>query len=1030
MKRKLLLVLSFFLISLGYITAQTNKVSGTVIDSNGEPVISASVVVKGTIVGTTTGLDGTFSINVPEGQNTLVFALIGMKTVEARAVPSMKVVMDSDEKLLDEVVVVGYGTQKKKDVTSAISRVSGDDISNLATPSFESQLAGRAAGVQVSTPNGMLGQAPTFNIRGFSTISSGTQPLVVVDGVPVTSGQVQQLYGRYNPLAEINPNDIESYEVLKDGAATAIYGSRAANGVVLITTKSGGKFKTKVTYDVQTSWASATKLHELLNAKEFVEIANEKYENWGEAGPAVLGDVDTDWNDYVFRTGFQQTHNLSTSGGSDKSQYFVSLGYTSQDGIIRGNEQERYSVTAKLTQTANKWLKIGANVSASKSKLEGVMNEENSLGSVGFASVRMLPNVSVFNPDDITGYNIDAINRKALGRGVNETYIDNGIQNIVWAMDNNTNRSQSLHLTGGGFAEVTFMDGLTFRSQAGMDYTVLSDFAKWDPESGDGYGSGGVLMDIRTTYYNWNWQNILSFNRTFNALHNLNLTAVQEYTHTDYEWLYTDASVLSDNFFTDHIIGGTFSEKTVDGTKTYNGLASYMFRANYNYDSKYYIGGSVRRDGLSKLPKDTRWGTFFGGSLAWRLSRENFWANSSLGRIFDDLRLRGSFATIGNSDLGSNNFPYLGAYGPKRYGSQTGVAWTNMGNQNLKWESTTTYDIGIDGSLLNNRLSFELAYFSKNTKDLVLEVPTSPVLGIPENRYYDNRGKIQNRGLEITFGGTPITGDFTWQADLNFTTLSNKVKELVDHASIISDYTIIQEGKSYGSIYGYQFYGVNKVNGNPIWVKGNGSLVQFDTFGSYDYAVYDPSNPSDVSQASSLSTTEDRKILGSSLPKWYGGFNNTFTYKGFDMNIFFRFSGGNKLMNVTTQESLLNTDFSNNGKIILGRWQSAEQPGDGIIPKIGYGDGTVLFNTGSADSRFVEDASYLKLSNLSLGYTVPEKLVSKLDMTKIRVYVQAQNLFTITGYSGLDPETTTRQGADWDGMPQQRVFSLGANITF
>jgi len=223
---------------------------------------------------------------------------------------------------------------------------------------------------------------------------------------------------------------------------------------------------------------------------------------------------------------------------------------------------------------------------------------------------------------------------------------------------------------------------------------------------------------------------------------------------------------------------------------------------------------------------------------------------------------------------------------------------------------------------------------------------------------------------------------------------------------------------------------VNKVNGNPIWTKGDGSLVQFDTFGSYDYVVYDPSNPSDVSQASSLSTTEDRKILGSSLPKWYGGFNNTFTYKGFDMNIFFRFSGGNKLMNVTAQESLLNTDFANNGKIILGRWQSPEQTGDGIIPKIGYGDGAVLFNTGSADSRFVEDASYLKLSNLSLGYTVPEKLVSKLNMTKIRVYVQAQNLFTITGYSGLDPETTTRQGADWDGMPQQRVFSLGANVTF
>ncbi|HMM04479.1 MAG: TonB-dependent receptor [Prevotella sp.] len=1032
MKKRVVLILSCLLLSVGFTVAQTTRISGTVVDSNGEPVISASVVVKGTTVGTVTDLDGKFSINVPVGSNTLVFSLVGMQTVEAKPAQGMRVIMENDDKVLDEVVVVGYGTQKKKDVTSAIARVSGDDISNLATPSFESQLAGRAAGVQVTTPNGMLGQAPTFNIRGFSTISSGTQPLIVIDGIPVTSGQKQELYGRYNPLAEINPNDIESYEVLKDGAATAIYGSRAANGVVLITTKSGGKSKTKVTYDVQTSWASPTKLHDLLNATEFVEIANEKYSNWDSEGPAVLdpNGVNTNWNDYIFQTGFQQTHTLAASGGTEKSQYYASLGYTNQNGIIRNNEQERYSVNAKLTQTANSWLKLGINVSASKSTLEGVMNEENSLGSVGFASVRMLPNVSVFNPDDITGYNIDAANRKALGRGANKVYIDNGIQNIVWAMDNNVNRSQSLHITGGGFAEVTLAKGLSFRTQAGIDYTTLNDFTKWNSESGDGYGYGGLMMDNRATFYNWNWQNILTYNQTFNALHNLNLTAVQEYTHTDYEYLYADVTQLSDKFFSDHIITGTFGDKSVSGSKTYNGLASYLFRANYNYDSKYYIGGSVRRDGLSKLPKDTRWGTFYGGSLAWRASRENFWVNSSLNELFDDLRLRASFATIGNSDLGSNNFPYLGTYSAKRYGAQTGIAWSNMGNNRLKWESTTTYDIGLDGSLLDNRLSFELAYFNKNTKDLVLEVPTAPTLGIPGNSYYDNRGKIKNTGFEITIGGTPVIGTFTWKTDINFTTVSNKVVELVNHEPIINRYTINEEGKSFESIYGYEFYGVNKVNGNPIWVKGDGSLVQFDTFGDYDYKVYDPANPGDVSQASSLSPTKDRKILGSSLPTWYGGFNNTFTYKDFDLNVFFRFSGGNKLMNASAQESLLNMDFSNNGKIVLGRWQSPDKPGDGQIPKIGYGDSQVLFNTGSADSRFVEDASFLKLTNLSLGYTLPKNLVSKLDMTKIRLYVQAQNLFTITKYSGLDPETSTRRGTDWDGMPQQRVFSLGANVTF
>jgi TonB-linked SusC/RagA family outer membrane protein len=683
-----------------------------------------------------------------------------------------------------------------------------------------------------------------------------------------------------------------------------------------------------------------------------------------------------------------------------------------------------------VTQTANKWLQIGLNVQAAKTTLEGVMNQENSLGSVGFASVRMLPNVAVFNPDDITGYNIDAVNRKTLGRGSNLSYIDNGIQNLVWALDNNVNSSNSTRLVGGGFAEITFMKGLTLRTQAGLDYTILNDFMKWDPESGDGYGYGGVLEEVNTIYHNWNWQNVLNFNRTFSDVHNVGATLVQEYTHTDYSWMDASVQQLSDRFFTEHIISGTFGDKSVGGYKSENGLASYLFRLNYNYDSKYYIGGSVRRDGLSRLPKDTRWGTFYGGSLAWRLSRESFWTESTINSWFNDLRLRASMATIGNSDLGSD-FPYLGTYGAKRYGAETGIAWNNMGNDRLKWESTKTYDLGIDGSLLNSRLSFEFAYFQKDTKDLVLEVPTAPTIGIPYNSYYDNVGAVKNSGFEFSVGGTPVvTKDFSWRVDFNFSAIKNKVTKLVNGEDIIGRYTITREGESFGSIYGFDYYGVNQSNGNPIWRKADGSLVQFDTFGEYDYAVYDPANPEDVSESAYLSTTDDRKVLGSSLPTWYGGFNNTFTYKDFDLNIFFRFSGGNKIMNATRQSSLLNLNFSNNGKEILGRWQSPEIPGDGKTPKIGYGDEAVLFNDGFADSHFVENGSFLKLSNLTLGYTLPQLLVSKIDVSKVRFYAQAQNLFTVTGYNGLDPETSTRRGTDWDGMPQQRIFTFGVNITF
>jgi len=1033
MRKLTFLLTCLFLVGVGLVNAQSRSITGNVFSADdGQPVIGATVMVKGTTVGTITDTDGKFKISVPGNAKSLVVSYVGMKTIEVEAKNNQTIRLEADARQMDEVVVVGYGTQKKKDVTSSISKIGGADISNLTTASFDTQLSGRAAGVQVSTASGVLGAAATFNIRGISSITSGTQPLIVIDGIPVTSGQKEQVYNLSNPMADINPNDIQSIEILKDGAATAVYGSRAANGVVLITTKQGTKGATKVTYDGYVGFASATKLNSLLNAKDFVTINNEKLENTGQAAQAVYDPTgpNTNWNDYVYRTGLQHSHTIGASGGTDKSQYYFSIGYTNQDGIVRDNNLERYSFKADLTQTANKWLKFGINVQTTHTVTNGVMNEENSLGSVGFASVRMLPNVSVFDATDVTGYNIDKENRKTLGRGSNLSYIDNGIPNIVWALDNNVNRTTNNRAIGSGFAEITLADGLTLKTQAGVDNTQSNDYLYWNAASGDGYGSNGYIYDQNTTYLNENWQNILNYTKTFNSVHNVSATAVQEYTYSEYKYTASDVKGLSDPFFSDQIISGTFSEKNVYGNKTYNGLASYLLRGNYNYDSKYYLGGSIRRDGLSRLSVDTRWGTFWGASAAWRISREKFWSESAISSWFNDLRLRASTATIGNSDLGTNNFPYLGTYSAKQYGSQSAIAWSNLGNNELKWETTQTTDFGLDGSLFNGRLTFELAYWQKKTKDLVLEVPTAPSMGIPYNKYYANVGKVNNSGFEISFGGNIIaTKDFKWHADLNFSTVKNVVESLYGGTDIIGSYTITRQGESLNSIYGYDYYGVNKTNGNPIWRKANGALVQFDTFGSGDYAVYDPKNPSDVSQSSSLDAS-DRKVLGSSLPKWFGGFNNTFTYKDFDLNVFLRFSGGNKIMNATRQSSLMNMDFSNNGTEILGRWQNATSTGDGLTPKLAYGYGDYLFNDGYSDSHFVENGSYLKLANLSLGYTFPKKIVSSLNISKIRLYLQAQNILTITGYKGLDPETATRSGVDWDGLPQQKVFSIGANIAF
>ena len=525
---------------------------------------------------------------------------------------AIDVVMESAAEDVEEIIVVGYGSMRKKDVTSSIAKVGGDDISKLATASFDQQLAGRASGVQVMTPSGVLGSTPTYRIRGISSVSSGTQPLIVIDGVPTVSGDIREGYAKYNAMTDINPNDIESIEILKDGAATAIYGSRAANGVVLITTKRGKKGSTKVSYDGMLTWGQAAKRYDLLNADEFVEIMGELYGNWGMTSPAKNTGVNTNWLDAIYRTGFQQQHSLNASGGTDKSQYFFSLGYTDQEGIIIANDLRRYTLKGNLEQAATDYLKFGFDVQASSSKISGMVDNSNSLSDAGYGAIHMLPNVPIYDENDPTGYNIDNANRKALGRGGNTNYIDNSIPNVVWVLENNVNTTENTRVLGNVYAEATLMKGLTFRTQGALSTMKVNSLTYWDSASGDGYSYGGLLDESKATYKDWTWQNILNYNASFGE-HNVAATAVAEYSRSQYEYNEADVRKLSDNYFSQHIISNTFEEKIVYGSMTASGIASYMFRANYNYASKYYIGASIRRDGLSKLPKEHRWGTYTRG---------------------------------------------------------------------------------------------------------------------------------------------------------------------------------------------------------------------------------------------------------------------------------------------------------------------------------------------------------------------------------------------------------------------------------
>lgn len=1020
---------------LNQAVAQSKTVSGTVTDqSTSIGLPGVAVIVKGTSIGTTTAGDGSYTINVPAGSNTLVFRFIGYVSVEKAIgnASAINVSMATDQKVLDEVVVVGYGTQQKKDVTSSISQVKGSEIANIATPSFDQQLAGRATGVQVTQPSGILGAPPQIRIRGTNSITGGNSPLIVVDGVPAFSGNAGG-FTPANTLGDINPADIESFEILKDGAATAIYGSRASNGVILITTKKGKTGQVRFNYDNYVGVAEAVKLYDLLNAEQFVEISNEKYLAAGTTQANLPARMDaagtnTNWNDYVFRKGVQQNHVFSASAGTDKTKYYISLGYSNQEGISRPNELTRYTFRSNLDQKVTDWLNFGVSAGLTTQQNYGPLTGSNSLSGNTFAVMRMLPNVSPYNDQDPTGYNIDAADRRSLGRGANLITISDGIPNLRFVLDNNVRKAVTYRGLGNAYLDAKIIDNLRFKTLLGVDASLTDDYLFNDPRHGDGYSAAGVISQSYSPTMRWNWQNILSYSKSFNDAHNIDVTAVAEYTKTRGSFFQAQATGLSDRFFRENLISGTYANQTVFGGLSENGLASYLGRINYNFRSKYYIGASVRADGLSKMPEAGRWGYFPGLSFAWRVSEEEFFKNASALSFISDLRFRGSYAEVGNTEVTGGSYPYLGSYGSAQYGSQNGIAFSNTGNPDLKWETQKIYDLGLDFSVLDGRINLVFAYWRKDNFDQVLGAPTAPSLGVPGNRIIKNIGNIKNSGLEFSVNSTIIDkGAFSWTSNLNFSTQRNEVTKLVNGQDIFGDYTIVREGESINSVYGYTYKGVNAANGNPIYQKADGTLVQANVPNS-TYYVYDPANPTALTTTSSL-TAADKSILGSSLPTWFGGFDNQFRYGNFDLGLFFRYSGGNVIMNRTRQD-LLSMNFVNNGTEILNRWQSPDKPGDGQTPRLWAARGGFINRDNESSTRFVEKGDYLKLSNVMLGYNLPTSILEKSRFNKARIFGQVQNALTFTEYSGLDPETNTGAGVDFNGNPQQRVYTVGINIGF
>ncbi len=1051
--------------------SQSRTISGKVTDSkDGSPLVGVSVAVKGGTGGVQSDASGNFSITVPADARTLVFSYVGFgqEEVAIRNNTTINLALTSDEQRLQEVVVVGYGTQRKKSVTAAITKVDVSEINNLVTASFDKQLAGRAAGVQVTVPSGLTNQEPRIRIRGVNSISQGRDPLIVIDGVPAVSGSLLQQNPAFgntngvangtsstpvsgtsgnsgissvantNALSDINPSDIESIEVLKDGAATAIYGSRAANGVILITTKKGKQGKFNVNYNMYVGTFRPAKKYKLLNAQQFVTIANEKYANAAQPAQAFMNaqNTNTDWQDVIFsKSPLVQSHSVSMDGANATTNYYLSFNYLAQDGVIKTNNSKRYGLRTNLSHKVNKWVRLGNTLSVSRVDDNDQNNGGNALGSAMTAALRGLPNVRVYDTANkkFSGFNVTP-DGAALGQDANLRAIDDNYVNIAYTLAKNKQQSEKYRVIENAYIEVTPITDLTIRSQGSVDYQSSNDFLSYDPLHGDGRGSTGRVDNISLRRHRFVWQNYANYNKSFGN-HNLFLTAGTELQRDNEKYSYGRGQNFSDPFFIgDNLISGSYTTFTSGGGIFKTGFVSYFGRVNYDFSNKYFLQLSYRRDGQSSLAEDVRFGNFPGASIGWRVSEEGFWRNSGLSNVVDELKLRGSYAVVGNT-LGG--FPYLSTYGPAPYGGLNGIAIDGVGNPSLQWETNKKFDAGFDLSMFKRRLSITFDWYQNRNDDLVLNAPLPVSFGIPNNSIARNIGDMKNWGLEFSVDATILQKkDFMWSVNFNFTSSKNEVLSLVNNQDVVlqgpnnGTFNVLRVGQPINALYGFIYAGVNSGNGNPLYQKADGTLIQSNIAGN-GYNVSNGKNDPALGAAATLDGATDRVVLGNVLPTYFGGFTNTLAYKGFNLDVFFRYSGGNVIYNLTRQETLLTQGFQNNGVEVLRRWQKAGDITD--VPKVWIGKNNQVNNQSVAISRFVEKGDYVRLQNVVLSYQFNSQKMearSKGVVKSLRFFAQGQNLWLKTDYTGIDPDNFSEFGIDNGTSPQPRSFSIGMNIGF
>ena len=969
---------------------------------------------------------------------------IGMQTAEVAIAPNIRVILKTDSKALDEVVVVAYGTQSARTVTASVSTVRADALKDVPSVSFDQMLQGRASGVSITTPSAGVGQAPIVRVRGVNSITSGTSPLYVVDGVPIESGNLSYL-ANANALADINPADIVYMDVLKDAAAAALYGSRAANGVILITTKQGQSGKVKVSYDGFVGFSNATDFYEMMNAQEYVDFKNLAVKNrygtdelslttgyvspYGNKAFNMMKDangnyVDTDWKDAAFQNGLSQSHSVAVSGGSDKVRYYLSGNYTTQEGIVKGDKYDRLGVKANINVQATDWLKVGmnTNVTTGTTSYVDAARRGSNFAVGGFPRLALInaPNLPMYNEDGTPYYLA-----QGLGYGGNTVFSTFSNPAAILSLGNGLS-SDVTRFIGVFYAEATPLKGLSLKTQYGVDYARIEEQRFWSPLHGDGVNSKGLANAYNTKNNRWTWTNTATYNFSLGQ-NNFNLLAGTEASERNNSRWTAQRKDLQDDKFV--VFQGPFSSATAGGSLSNNTMVSYFGRINYDYASKYIVSLNYRRDGYSALSEKNRWGNFGGVSAAWRVSEEGFF--KPLRNVVDDLKIKGSYGVVGNTDI--YDYASKSFYSSYNYGINGTYGLAQIADPNLKWESSEKYSIGFNARLLD-RISVDFDYYYTKSSDLILDVPQSPSKGIPGNIITTNAGKMKNSGIELTVSADVIrNSQFTWETSFNITTNKNKVISLADGVENILKgdnggleiTNITVPGKSIGRLYLYPTAGVDPKSGRRVFItpEGDRTLLMFEKGGWF------------YEDGTEYAGEFEPVDCGNTLPTWYGGWTNNFKYKGFDLSLFFQFSGGNKIYN-GTKASVSDMRYWNNSKDVYKKYWTPERT-HAEYPMPIYGDN---YSNGSAlpISDLVERGDYLRLKNVSLGYTFNTKNWSKaVGISALRLYVQAQNLFVITGYSGMDPETLTNVesatlsgGTDKNTLPQARTYTIGVNLTF